>query len=133
MDVHVEQSIVKIVRKSAESSIVNLTGTFGTQKPNTAVVTIDFQGQHVTTQGSSFDGPLDAIAKAIKKAVPHDAELVSFMAKSLGKGTSAKAQVTIVLKIDGAYRKTAAVDADTGMAFAVAYFEAVRQSRFMCS
>jgi 2-isopropylmalate synthase len=106
--------------------------TAGTQSPQTAVITIDLQGQHVTTQATSTKGPLDAIAGAIRKAIPHEARLLVYRAKSLEPGTDAKGLVSVRLEIEGKQYRATSVDVDTNLAFARAYLGAVKQSRFMC-
>src|SRR6187455_2016958 len=54
--------------------LVSLTVIAGTMGPQSATLTLDFDGKHETVQ-SSGNGPVDAIFNAIKVMVPHEAKL----------------------------------------------------------
>ena len=53
--------------------VLSLTVIAGTMGPQSATLTLDIEGKHVTTQ-STGNGPVDAIFKAIRALVPHEAE-----------------------------------------------------------
>ena len=124
----VESPVIREPKASKRPKIVTyhiIGGTIGFPK---AFVTIDIEGKHYTDEAVSKSGPLDATALAIKKVIAHDAVLVYFKARSVGRGTETQARVVIVLE-DSKGRKMRAesIHSDTNLAFARAYLDAVTQ------
>jgi len=97
--------------------------TCGTSKP-TADLTLIVNGKskNVVVDGS---GPVDAIFKAIKMLVPHDAKLKLYQVHAVTQGTDAQAEVTVRL-IDGTRIVNGhGSDTDTLVASAKAYIDAL--------
>src|ERR1700751_2292025 len=80
--------------------VLSLTVIAGTMGPQTATLTLDIDGEHVTTQ-STGNGPVDAIFKAIRALVPHDATLELFQVHAVTGGTDAQAEVSDRLSESG--------------------------------
>ena len=76
--------------------VLSLTVIAGTMGPQTATLTLDIEGEHVTTQ-STGNGPVDAIFKAIRALVPHEAALELYQVHAVTDGTDAQAEVSVRL------------------------------------
>ena len=76
--------------------IISLTVIAGTMGPQSATLTLDIDGKHVTTQ-STGNGPVDAIFKAIHALVPHEAKLELYQVHAVTEGTDAQAEVSVRL------------------------------------
>ena len=68
----------------------------GTMGPQSATLTLDIEGKHVTTQ-STGNGPVDAIFNAIHALVPHEAKLELYQVHAVTEGTDAQAEVSVRL------------------------------------
>ena len=106
--------------------IVSLTVIAGTMGPQTATLTLDIEGKHVTTQ-SSGNGPVDAIFNAIQALVPHDAKLELYQVHAVTEGTDAQAEVSVRLAEDGRSYTARGADPDTLVASAKAYLGALNK------
>src|ERR1700751_4146932 len=80
--------------------LVSLSVIADTRGPQRAPITLDIDGEHVTTQ-STGNGPVDAIFKAIRALVPHDATLELFQVHAVTGGTDAQAEVSDRLSESG--------------------------------
>jgi 2-isopropylmalate synthase len=104
--------------------VLSMTVIAGTMGPQSATLSLDIDGKHVTTQETG-NGPVDAIFKAIGTLVPHDAKLELYQVHAVTEGTDAQAQVTVRLE-DGGYIATGhSADTDTLVASAKAYAKAL--------
>jgi 2-isopropylmalate synthase len=106
--------------------IVTLTVIAGTQGPQQATLTLDIDGQHVTTQ-STGNGPVDAIFNAIHALVPHEAVLELYQVHAVTEGTDAQAEVSVRLSHDGRSYTSRGADPDTLVASAKAYLGALNK------
>jgi 2-isopropylmalate synthase len=98
----------------------------GTAGPQTATITLDVDGTHVTKM-SNGDGPVDATFNAIKSIVPHEAKLRLYQVSAVTEGTDAQADVSVRLEENGKQVTGRAADTDTLVASAKAYISAVNK------
>jgi 2-isopropylmalate synthase len=106
--------------------IVSLTVIAGTMGPQTATLSLDIDGKHVTTQ-SVGNGPVDAIFNAIHALVPHEAKLELYQVHAVTEGTDAQAEVSVRLSHDGRAVTSKGADPDTLVASAKAYLGALNK------
>jgi 2-isopropylmalate synthase len=103
-----------------------LTVIAGTMGPQTATLTLDIDGNHVTKQAMG-NGPVDAIFNAIHDLVPHTATLELYQVHAVTEGTDAQAEVSIRLSEDGKSVTAKGADPDTMVASARAYIAALNK------
>ncbi|MBS0245661.1 MAG: 2-isopropylmalate synthase [Proteobacteria bacterium] len=106
--------------------IVSLTVIAGTMGPQTATLTVDIDGKHVTQQ-SVGNGPVDAIFNAIRALVPHEAVLELYQVHAVTEGTDAQAEVSVRLSAEGRSFTAKGADPDTLVASAKAYLGALNK------
>src|SRR5262244_2493775 len=106
--------------------VLSLTVIAGTMGPQTATLTLDINGEHVTTQ-STGNGPVDAIFRAIRTLVPHEATLELFQVHAVTGGTDAQAEVSVRLSESGRSFTAKGADPDTLVASAKAYLGALNK------
>ena len=106
--------------------VLSLTVIAGTMGPQSATLTLDIDGLHTTVQ-SSGNGPVDAIFNAIRRVVPHEAQLALYQVHAVTEGTDAQAEVSVRLE-EGEKTVTArGADPDTLVASARAYVAALNK------
>src|SRR3954449_6877804 len=113
--------------------VLSMTVIAGTIGPQSATLSLDIEGKHVTTQETG-NGPVDAIFKAIRTLVPHEATLELYQVHAVTEGTDAQAEVSVRLSEGGRAVTAKGADPDTLVASAKAYLGAltklmVRRSR----
>jgi len=106
--------------------IVSLTVIAGTMGPQSATLTLDIDGKHVTTQ-STGNGPVDATFNAIHALVPHEAKLELYQVHAVTEGTDAQAEVSVRLAEQGRAVTAKGADPDTLVASAKAYLGALNK------
>src|SRR6202521_3568345 len=106
--------------------VLSLTVIAGTMGPQSATLTLDIEGKHITTQ-STGNGPVDAIFKAIRELVPHDAKLELYQVHAVTEGTDAQAEVSVRLSAQGRSFTAKGADPDTLVASAKAYLGALNK------
>jgi 2-isopropylmalate synthase len=106
--------------------VLSLTVIAGTMGPQSATLTLDIAGEHVTTQ-STGNGPVDAIFKAIRALVPHEATLELYQVHAVTGGTDAQAEVSVRLAEGGRSFTAKGADPDTLVASAKAYLGALNK------
>src|SRR5262245_7997795 len=106
--------------------VLSLTVIAGTMGPQTATLTLDIDGEHVTTQ-STGNGPVDAIFRAIRTLVPHEATLELYQVHAVTGGTDAQAEVSVRLSENGRSFAAKGADLDTLVASAKAYLGALNK------
>jgi 2-isopropylmalate synthase len=106
--------------------VLSLTVIAGTMGPQTATLTLDIDGEHVTTQ-STGNGPVDAIFRAIRALVPHEATLELYQVHAVTGGTDAQAEVSVRLAEAGRSFTAKGADPDTLVASAKAYLGALNK------
>jgi 2-isopropylmalate synthase len=106
--------------------VLSLTVIAGTMGPQSATLSLDIDGKHVTTQ-STGNGPVDAIFKAIRELVPHDATLELYQVHAVTEGTDAQAEVSVRLSEHGRSVTAKGADPDTLVASAKAYLGALNK------
>ena len=106
--------------------VLSLTVIAGTMGPQSATLTLDIEGKHLTTQ-STGNGPVDAIFKAIREMVPHEAKLELYQVHAVTEGTDAQAEVSVRLSEQGRSYTAKGADPDTLVASAKAYLGALNK------
>ena len=106
--------------------VLSLTVIAGTMGPQSATLTLDIEGKHVTTQAFG-NGPVDATFKAIHALVPHDAKLELYQVQAVTEGTDAQAEVSVRLSEQGRAVTSRGADPDTLVASAKAYLGALNK------
>ena len=106
--------------------VVALEVIAGTGGPQKATITLDVEGAH-KTQTATGDGPVDAIFKAIKMIVPHEARLPLYQVMAVTEGTDAQAEVMVRLEENGKQVTGRGSDTDTMVASARAYVTALNK------
>jgi len=106
--------------------LVSLTVIAGNMGPQTATLTLDIDTEHVTAQ-STGNGPVDAIFKAIRAMVPHDATLELYQVHAVTGGSDAQAEVSVRLSERGRSFTARGADPDTLVASAKAYLGALNK------
>jgi 2-isopropylmalate synthase len=106
--------------------VLSMTVIAGTMGPQSATLTLDIEGKHITTQ-STGNGPVDAIFKAIRELVPHEATLELYQVHAVTEGTDAQAEVSVRLSENGRSYTAKGADPDTLVASAKAYLGALNK------
>ncbi len=106
--------------------VLSMTVIAGTMGPQSATLTLDIDGKHVTTQETG-NGPIDAIFKAIRSLVPHEATLELYQVHAVTEGTDAQAEVSVRLSENGKSVTAKGADPDTLVASAKAYLGALNK------
>jgi 2-isopropylmalate synthase len=116
----------EVASQSDRIKVVGLTVIAGTGGPQKATITLDIDGvQHV--REATGDGPVDAIFKAIKAIVPHEARLPLYQVMAVTEGTDAQAEVMVRLEENGRTVTGRGADTDTMVASARAYISALNK------
>jgi 2-isopropylmalate synthase len=108
------------------TKVLSLTVIAGTMGPQSATLTLDIEGKHITTQ-TTGNGPVDAIFKAIRALVPHEAKLELYQVHAVTEGTDAQAEVSVRLSEEGRSYTAKGADPDTLVASAKAYLGALNK------
>ncbi|MGZ3411751.1 MAG: 2-isopropylmalate synthase [Xanthobacteraceae bacterium] len=106
--------------------VLSLTVIAGTMGPQSATLSLDIDGKHLTTQATG-NGPIDAIFKAIRDLVPHEAKLELYQVHAVTEGTDAQAEVSVRLSENGRAVTARGADPDTLVASAKAYLGALNK------
>jgi 2-isopropylmalate synthase len=106
--------------------LVSLTVIAGTNRPQTAALTLDIGGEQKTHQATG-NGPVDATFNAIHAIVPHKAVLELFQVHAVTQGTDAQAEVSVRLAEDGKSVTAKGADPDTLVASAKAYIASLNK------
>jgi 2-isopropylmalate synthase len=117
----------KIATAQDRVKVLNLLVVAGTNGPQSAVLTLDIDGQHHTRQ-STGNGPVDATFNAIQLMIPHQAKLELYQVHAVTEGTDAQAEVSVRLADESGKLVTGrAADPDTMVASAKAYIVALNK------
>ncbi|ADC89657.1 2-isopropylmalate synthase [Thermocrinis albus DSM 14484] len=93
----------------------------------TATVVIRYMGQERTATATG-NGPVDAVIKAIQKALDLDTKLLDFSIKALTPNTDAQAEARLVIELDGVRSSGRGVDVDIIKASVVGFVDAVNRA-----
>ena len=116
----------EMAQASETIRLVALTVIAGTGGPQKAIVTLDIDGQHVTKE-STGDGPVDAMFKAIKSLMPHEATLQLYQGGAVTEESDAQADVSVRLGEGDKIVTGRGADTDTMVASAKAYVSALNK------
>ncbi|GBD40953.1 2-isopropylmalate synthase [bacterium HR39] len=124
-----DEDIIALVDEEIQSleqrvHLTDLAVETGLGRAPHARVELEVDGERQVAE-STGDGPVDATFRAIRGAVPHEAELQLFQIHAVTGGTDAQAQVTVRLARDGQVFHGQAADTDTLVAAAKAYVSAL--------
>lgn len=106
--------------------LVSLTVIAGTRGPQRATMKLDIDGRTVTEEADG-NGPIDAVFRAIKALVPHEAMLELYQVHAVTEDTDAQAEVSVRLGADGRSVTARGADPDTLVASAKAYLGALNK------
>jgi 2-isopropylmalate synthase len=106
--------------------VLSMTVIAGTMGPQSATLSLDIDGKHVTAQETG-NGPVDAIFKCIRTLVPHEAALELYQVHAVTGGTDAQAEVSVRLSENGRAVTAKGADPDTLVASAKAYLGALNK------
>jgi len=106
--------------------LVSLSVMAGTRGPQSAALTLEFDGEQKTYQATG-NGPVDAIFNAIMALVQHGAVLELYQVHAVTQGTDAQAEVSVRLSEDGKSVTAKGADPDTLVASARAYIAALNK------
>ena len=118
----------EIAQQHERIKVLSMTVIAGTMGPQTATLTLDIDGHHVTKQATG-NGPVDAIFNAIKALVPHEVKLALYQVHAVTEGTDAQAEVSVRLEDEASGKAVTAkgADPDTLVASARAYVSALNK------
>ena len=116
-----------VLRGNDRIKLVSLEIVCGTKSPQaTATLELEVDGAVKTTQ-SAGDGPVDATFKAIKALTTDTQHLQIYQVQAVTGGTDAQAEVTVRLEEKGKTVMGQGADADTLVASARAYINALNK------
>lgn len=117
----------EVVRHNEIIQFVSLQVQAGSKGPQVAEMVLIVDGEEKETRVEG-NGPVDAIFKAIREIYPHeDARLELYQVHAVTGGTDAQAEVTVRLSENGRTVNGQGADADTLVASARAYVNAVNK------
>ncbi|MBX2834307.1 MAG: 2-isopropylmalate synthase [Micavibrio sp.] len=117
----------EVVRKNAVLQFVSLQVVAGTSGPQTAELTLKVEGEQKFSKVEG-NGPVDAIFKAIRAIYPHpEGRLKLYQVHAVTGGTDAQAEVTVRLEEEDKTVNGQGADADTLVASARAYVNALNK------
>jgi 2-isopropylmalate synthase len=116
----------EVVRDHARLKFVSLQVMCGSRGPQLADLELEIDGTVHNVQARG-DGPVDATFNAIKKLVPHTAQLQLYQVHAVTEGTDAQAKVTVRLAESGKTVNGQGADTDTLVASARAYIHALNK------
>jgi 2-isopropylmalate synthase len=116
----------EILRHNDRIKFVSLQVVAGSKGPQLADLELEIDGEVRDVQARG-NGPVDATFNAIKKLFPHAARLQLYQVHAVTAGTDAQAEVTVRLEEDGKTVNGQGTDADTLVASARAYVNALNK------
>ena len=116
----------EMAQASETIRLVALTVIAGTGGPQKAIVTLDVDGVHQTKEAVG-DGPVDAMFKAIRSIVPHEATLQLYQVGAVTEESDAQADVSVRLGEGDKIVTGRGADTDTMVASAKAYVSALNK------
>lgn len=117
----------EVVRENEIVKFISLQIVAGTSGPQTADLCLRVNGEEVCTKVEG-NGPVDAIFKAIREIYPHEnARLKLYNVHAVTGGTDAQAEVTVRLEEGDKTVNGQGADADTLVASARAYINALNK------
>jgi 2-isopropylmalate synthase len=116
----------EVMRHNDRIKFVSLQVVAGSKGPQLADLELEIDGEVRDVQARG-NGPVDATFNAIKKLFPHAARLLLYQVHAVTAGTDAQAEVTVRLEEDGKTMNGQGADADTLVASARAYVNALNK------
>lgn len=117
----------EVLRENDYIQFISMQVQAGTQGPQVAEMVLNVNGENVSAREEG-NGPVDAIFKAIRSVVAHeDANLQLYQVHAVTGGTDAQAEVSVRLEENGYVVNGRGADADTLVASARAYVNALNR------
>jgi len=110
-----------ITNKKSRYNLVALDVKCGSEKEADVNIKIKIDKDEAETTFRSKDGPVDAIFSAIKKLIPHNANLELYQVQAVTEGTDAQANVAVRLKQNNKIFSANGANTDVLVASAIAY------------
>ncbi len=107
-------------------NVLELDVACGSRPTSLAKLVLEVDGSRQTAEAEG-SGPVDATFNAIRKLVPHEANLALFQIHAVTEGTDAQAEVTVRLEEDGKTVVGHAAETDTILGAARAYTTALNK------
>jgi len=107
-------------------SLEDLRIVAGMKGPQTAEIVVHVDGE-AKTAACEGNGPVDAVFRCIREAVPHKARLDLFQVHTVSGGTDAQAKVSVRLDGEGFMSTGVGTHHDTLVAAAKAYLQALNK------
>ncbi|MGB0839444.1 MAG: 2-isopropylmalate synthase [Chitinophagales bacterium] len=118
--------LIGVTGDGAILEVLDLDVTCGKNKPATAWIEINYNGQ-IKGGKAKGNGPVDASIKAINKIVPNDVKLEEYVVQAITKGSDDLGKVHIQISKNGVYYYGFGSDTDTIFATAKAYLDALNK------
>ena len=115
-----------VLRGHDRIRFVSLQVVAGSKGPQTADLELEIEGTMKSVHATG-NGPVDAIFNAVNSLVPHEARLQLYQVHAVTGGTDAQAEVTVRLEEKGKTVNGQGADADTLVASARAYVNALNK------
>lgn len=116
-----------MIRENEKIKFISLQVVAGTSGPQTAEMVLSVNGEEKSAKVEG-KGPVDAIFKSIRAIQPHpEARLKLYQVHAVTGGTDAQAEVTVRLEENGKTVNGQGADADTLVASARAYINALNK------
>ncbi|GGJ07224.1 2-isopropylmalate synthase [Alicyclobacillus cellulosilyticus] len=113
----------------APLALVELQVLSGTQRARLASVTLRHQASgRERTYTATGAGPIEAVIRAIKQAVPLSVEFADLELHSLGAGEEASGEAAVTITVDGQSYRGVGIHADVVLAVAQAFLSACNQA-----
>lgn len=117
----------EMIRENEKIKFISLQVVAGTSGPQTAEMVLSVNGEEKSAKVEG-KGPVDAIFKSIRAIQPHpEARLKLYQVHAVTGGTDAQAEVTVRLEENGKTVNGQGADADTLVASARAYINALNK------
>ena len=121
-----DEKPVRFIPALQRISIVCLVATVSTMAEPSAIVTLSIDGECHTCQKKG-DGCVDAVFTTINACFPNNVELEHYEVQAANPGSKALAKVKVSVSLMGRSITAEAENADTIIASAHAYIEALNQ------
>lgn len=95
----------------------------------TATVSLEINGEKKVLT-STGDGPVDAVIKAIEKALPYEPKFLDYSIKALTPNADAQAEARVLIELNDIKSSGTATDTDIVKASANAFLDAVNKALF---
>jgi 2-isopropylmalate synthase len=130
-DEDIEALIYKDVLKQDNKSLklISFQVQTGDNLLPTATVSLEINGEKKIFTATG-DGPVDAVIKAIEKALPQEPKFLDYSIKALTPNTDAQAEARVLIELNDIKSSGSSTDTDIVKASANAFLDAVNKALF---